>query len=136
VLELTFDIFDSRVKEISRNKIFVAQAEGKFESTDPDEGDDKSAKRTYTVTVSRGTNKAEPLAQAEFTVPGRYTIAVSMAPPESATLVLSMTTEHGQYYEDIVTVSLNTRFFVWIKYLIIAPVLLVTLQLLGMRKSD
>lgn len=133
IVELTFDIFDNRVKEIARNKLFAAEKKGSFQAST--EGDDNNAKKSYAVTVSRGTNKLEPLAQSVFTVPGRYTIKIPMAPPESATLVLSMTTEHGQYYEDIVTVSLNTRFYVWIKYLIVVPVLLVSVQLLLMKKS-
>ena len=41
--------------------------------------------RKYTVTFTKGTNKKSPLASAEFETPGRYTVAISLYPPVSAT---------------------------------------------------
>ena len=52
----------------------------------------------------RGTNKLEVLAQAEYERPGRYTIHIPISPPESMVVVVGMYNEHGQYYEDVVTV--------------------------------
>ena len=40
------------------------------------------------------------------TTTGRYTIELPLHPPESFLLVIGMTNEHGQYYEDTVPVRL------------------------------
>ena len=107
MLPVTFDIWDARRKKV--------------------EG------RSYVVTVSKGTNRAEPLAKSTYTTPGRYTIEVPVSPPDTMTLVIGMTNEHGQYFEDAVYVSLSTRFYVWLKYLITAPVIGLCIPLLLMR---
>ena len=87
----------------------------------------------YTVTISRGTNTAEVLLKEDFTKPGRYVLQIPVVPPEAMNLVVGMRNEHGQYFEDIVFVSVSTRFYVWIKYLIIAPVVLFVTPLLLMK---
>ena len=93
-------------------------------------------KQLYTVIVSRGTNTAEVLLTQDFTKPGRYVLQIPVVPPEAMNLVVGMINEHGQYFEDIVFVSVSTRFYVWIKYLIVAPVILFVTPLLLMRGSD
>jgi hypothetical protein len=117
-LTVTFDIWDNR-REV-----------------DPDaakalERGDKP--RRYTVSFSRGTNKAVPILVATYTKPGRYKVVLPMLPPEAITLVVSMVNEHGQHFEDAVAVSIATRFYIWFKYLAMGPVLLVTLPLLLIR---
>ena len=47
-----------------------------------------------------------PLYQHYILSPGRYTIELPLHPPESFLLVIGMTNEHGQYYEDTVPVRL------------------------------
>ena len=90
-------------------------------------------KQLYTVTISRGTNTAEVLLKEDFTKPGRYVLQIPVVPPEAMNLVVGMRNEHGQYFEDIVFVSVSTRFYVWIKYLIVAPVVLFVTPLLLMK---
>ena len=57
-----------------------------------------------------------------------------MAPPECVTLVISMINEHGQHYEDSVPVSISTRFYIWFKYLLVTPVIMMAIPLLSLRK--
>ena len=107
--EVAFDIWDSRrLSEVPDN-------------------------RKYTVTITRGTNKLEPLVKEVFYKPGRYTVRLPISPPDSGTFVLGMTTEHGLYFEDTIWVSFSTRFFIWIKFLILIPVALFCIPLLLMR---
>lgn len=113
-LEITFDIWDRRkAKKTSLNK-----------------------ESKYKVTITKGTNRESVLLKASYSSPGRYTVTIPVSPPQVATYCLGMTTEHGQYYEDVVTVSINTRFYVWLKYLLFVPVLLLCLPLLLMKPHD
>ena len=112
-LPITFDIWDNRAELLTGS---VGQ-------------------RRYTVSFCRGTNKATPILVQTFTQPGRYTVILPMAPPEAVTLVLSMINDHGQMFEDAVAVSVGTRFYIWFKYLVVAPVLMVALPLLLIRSS-
>lgn len=48
-------------------------------------------------------------------------------------LVIGLTNEHGQYFEDTVPIELGTRFYVWIKYLLLLPAALMYIPLLLMR---
>ena len=124
-LEITFDIWDKRF-----------ESNRKDPEKDPD-GDDTVGVGThkYEVIVTKGTNRMYPIAKSTFTKPGRYTINIPVSPPEVSTYVIGMTTEHGIYYEDVVTVSINTRFYIWLKYLIIVPVLLLCIPLLFIKKQ-
>jgi len=105
---VNFDIFDNRYSE------------------DP---------RVYTVTITSGTNKLEPLVKAEYKQPGRYSLLVPMSAPASVSLVISMTTGYGLYYEDIIWVSISRRFYIWIKYLPTIPLIVLCLPLLLMRRQ-
>jgi hypothetical protein len=107
-LPVTFDIWDTRV------------------------GDGRS----YTVSFTAGTNRLTPLYSQKFEEPGRYTVLIPVTPPISMTLMLSMVTEHGQYFEDVIPVSISTRFYVWIKYLLFTPVAILCLPLLFMRREN
>lgn len=89
--------------------------------------------RKFVVTISKGTNRAVPLAKAVYSSPGRYTLEVPVEPPDAMLLVIGMTNEHGQYFEDSVYVAISTRFYVWIKYLVAAPVAILCLPLLLMQ---
>ena len=91
---------------------------------------DSHPPRSYVVTVSKGLNKLSPLVTKTLEAPGRYTILVPLSPPESMVLVVGMKNEYGQYFEDVAPVSVSTRFYVWIKYLLVAPVVLVSVPLL------
>jgi hypothetical protein len=90
----------------------------------------------YIVEITRGTNKVYPLYRQEFTKPGRYFANVALAPPERVTLVVSLKTEHGLYFEDSFTISCGTKFYMWIKYLVLIPLALVILPLLLMKNKN
>ena len=77
----------------------------------------------------------DPIKTETFYSPGRYTVYLELEPPDSFSLVLSMTNEHGQHFEDVVAVSLSTRFYIWFKYMLLAPVLMISVPLLMMRKE-
>ena len=91
--------------------------------------------RKYKVVFTRGTNKLEPLATHEYVSPGRYTIELPLHPPETFLLVIGMTNEHGQYFEDTVPVTLSTRFYVWIKFMVLVPAILLYGPLLLMKRK-
>jgi hypothetical protein len=40
----------------------------------------------------------------EYESPGRYTINIPISPPESFSVVVGMYNDHGQYFEDVVSV--------------------------------
>ena len=61
---------------------------------------------------------------------------MKMTPPESVALVVGMINEHGQHFEDVVSVSVSTRFYVWLKYMLLGPLLLLSLPLLMARKRS
>jgi hypothetical protein len=113
-LPVTFDIWDAR----------GSLYDPKTSST---------PRRHYDVVFTMGTNRQEPLLRQRFSSPGRYTVLVPVEPPDSFLLVLGMTNEHGQYFEDAVYISLCRGFYVWIKYLISAPIMLMVGALFLMR---
>lgn len=96
---------------------------------------DPSVNRHYDVTFSAGLNRRDPILKKRFTSPGRYTVMIPVNPPDSFLLLIGMTNEHGQYFEDSVTISLCTQFYVWVKYIVCAPIMLFTLSLLFMKSS-
>lgn len=85
---------------------------------------------SYTVSVTRGTNRLEPLVTEQYRNPGKYSIQIPMTAPDKANLVISMTTEHGQYFYDTITVAVSTRFYVWLKYMVVSPVVIFCMPLL------
>lgn len=100
------------------------------------DGRKRNSGQKYVVVVSRGTNRKDPIARQEYTSPGRYTIHLPLSPPERTSLVVSMMNEHGQYYEDTVTISFGTRFYVWLKYFVTVPVILLCTPLLLLRSEQ
>lgn len=84
----------------------------------------------YTVTLTRGLNRASPIFSQVFESPGKHTISVKISPPEDSTFVLSMTTEHGLYYEDAFNVQISSKFYVWIKYMVVSPIVVFCLPLI------
>lgn len=89
-LEVTFDIWDSLHDPSTSIK---------------KESDGLKKDKKYIVTFTRGTSKLDAMETLEFTEPGRYTALLHVAPPETITLVVGLTTQLGLYYEDVVTVS-------------------------------
>ncbi len=85
--------------------------------------------------VGRGTNKAEAFLTTEYTRPGRYTVHLPVAPPEEFLLVVGLTNEHGLYFEDSLPVAVGTRFYVWMKYLVAAPVAILCIPLFLFRQK-
>ena len=77
-----------------------------------------------------GTNRLEPILQTEVTKPGRHVVTIPVNSPESALYVVSMLDEHGQYFEDTVYISLSTKFYVWLKYMILSPVVVLCVPLI------
>ncbi len=96
----------------------------------------KTDERKYVVVFTRGTNKLEPIGKYEYSSPGRYSVELPVNPPESFPLVIGMTNDHGQYYEDHAYISVSTKFHLWIKYLILFPVTLLCLPLVLTIKKN
>lgn len=114
-MEIKFEIYDSRYGL-------------NFFSRDRERERDKGVK--YTVQVTKGTNRLEPILKKEFSMPGVYSVKIPVNPPETSVLVVSMIDEHGLYFEDTVFVSLSTKFYVWLKYMVVAPIVILCTPLL------
>jgi hypothetical protein len=84
----------------------------------------------YTVAISRGTNRQEFLLRQEYSRPGRYTIQLPLSPPEKTLLVVGMTTDHAEYFEETLVVEVSTKFYIWLKYLVLIPLALLVAPLL------
>jgi hypothetical protein len=111
-LLIEFTIFDSRPQLVT------------------DEASSLVGKKKYSVSITRGLNRLNPLYRAEFDAPGTYMAEVFLPPPQTVQLLLTMTNDHGQHFEDVVVVSLSTRFYVWLKYLVISPIVVFSVPLL------
>ena len=59
-------------------------------------------------------NKVDPIYKDTYQEPGRYTVQLPITPPDSGLLVISMTTEHGLYFEDTVWVRLILYIYMYI----------------------
>lgn len=114
-LSIVFDLWDTRYDRAAANS---SSAVGEFVVE-------------YTVSITRGTNRLQPLWSRKFSKPGRYVAFVPVSPPEIALLVLSMSSDHGEYFEDTVHVSLSTRFYLWIKYLVVTPLLVLCVTIIS-----
>lgn len=84
--------------------------------------EETQAQAQYTVTVTRGSSLSEPLHTEKFDRPGRYTLSMEVQPPMNELLLLRMENAHFQHYDDSVHVSISSRFYIWIKYMVVAPV--------------
>jgi hypothetical protein len=73
-------------------------------------------------------NTASPIFTESYDKPGRYVIELPVSPPEAVNLIISMTNEHGQYFEDMVYISVGSDFYKWLKYLVLSPVVLLAFQ--------
>lgn len=114
-LSIVFDLWDTRHDRAIANG---SAAAGEFDVE-------------YTVSITRGTNRLQPLWSRTFSKPGRYVAFVPVSPPEIALLVLSMSSDRGEYFEDTVHVALSTRFYMWIKYLIVTPLVVLSATLIS-----
>mmetsp|Transcript_10831 Transcript_10831/g.20033 ORF Transcript_10831/g.20033 Transcript_10831/m.20033 type:complete len:1046 (+) Transcript_10831:90-3227(+) len=112
LLEITFDIWDTR-----------KSVENGLENP------------TYSIVFTKGTNKMEQILREEYHGPGRYSVSIPVAPPGEDSLVLGMYTDHGLYFEDHVDVAISTRFYVWLKYMLLFPLAVLAVPLLLMRSK-
>ncbi len=78
----------------------------------------------YRVQVTRGSDRQSILWEGTFTEPGDYKAVLRLNGPESAVYAFTMETKSGKYTEDFVEVDVSTRFYVWLKYLIVGPLVL------------
>jgi len=115
-LSIVFDLWDARHRATASG--LAAAGGGEFDVE-------------YTVSITRGTNRLQPLWSRTFTKPGRYVAFVPVSPPEIALLVLSMSSDRGEYFEDTVHVALSTRFYMWIKYLTVTPLVVLCATLIS-----
>ena len=125
-VEMLIDIWDTRVKTSPPLIPMPASATEHV----------NTKKFKYTITVTRGTNKLSYIYQKIYTSPGRYTLTIPMRNPDNTLLVIRLVDEHGIYHEDSVYVNMNTRFYIWIKYMLVLPVLLLCVPLLLMKHSN
>jgi len=127
-LTISFDIWDSRIHPL--HNTHPQQTTKGFNLNNDNRDIVDEFKPFYTVTLTRGLNRLNPLTTQIFTAPGRHTIYVPITPPEDSIFVLSMITEHGMYYEDSFNVRISSKFYIWIKYMVVSPMLVFCLPLL------
>lgn len=89
----------------------------------------------YHIQLTKGTNKENPLYKTSYSSPGRYTIKLPVNPPDLVLLYITLTTEHGEVFEDSMYLEISTRFYVWLKYFILVPVAAFVVPLLLSRKQ-
>jgi hypothetical protein len=116
-LSIAFEIWDKNYVERPATEALPEPA---------DESDGR-----YTVSITRGANRLQSVWKQSFSKPGRYVATIPVSPPELTLLVVSMRSAHGEYFEDTVHVALSTRFYIWIKYLICAPIALLSFTLVS-----
>lgn len=122
---LEFDIFDHRCSVVGSGTSLRS-----LHKTHPDCGHPDL--RSYYVTITRGkSNAREPIWSETFDKPGHYKAVLPLQGPETLTLLLSVTTEHGLYSEDSLSIALSTHFYVWMKYFLVLPALLFCVLSLG-----
>jgi hypothetical protein len=96
----------------------------------------ETAPRRYTITVSRGTNRQAHIFREVYSRAGRYTIQLPLSPPEKSLLVVGMTTDRGEYHEETLMVEVSTKFYIWLKYLVLIPLVVLVAPLLFMKPQQ
>jgi hypothetical protein len=82
------------------------------------------AQDVYKVYVIKGSNRKEIAWQGEFTKPGTYHADIILKGPEKVVYGFILESRFGKYSEDFVSITVSTRFYVWLKYLVIYPILI------------
>lgn len=118
-ITVDFDIFDIRCSTAGGN--IAGSGKKQLHPLHPDCGREDA--RSYNVVITRGKSNARaPLWSQTYHTPGHYQAKLPLQGPDTVTLLLSVTTEHGLYSEDSVSVALSTHFYVWLKYFVMMPV--------------
>jgi hypothetical protein len=90
----------------------------------------KNIKKNNDYYNKKGTNRAEPLFKQTYETAGKKKVFIRVFPLEKSLLVFTMINEHGQSFEDFVYISNNTKFYIWLKYMVISPVIVLCLPLI------
>lgn len=80
--------------------------------------------KKYVVSVYTSTNTLDPVFRAIYRYPGAYTASFHLPAPCRHVLLVAVENEHDVYVEDSVLINLTSDFHVWIKYFLLAPVVL------------
>ena len=84
---------------------------------------DSASVPSCAVIISRGANPQDIVWEESLSpCEGRHLASFPIASPEQAVFVLTARTDEGLVAEETVAVTVGTRFYVWIKYFVIAPV--------------
>jgi hypothetical protein len=78
----------------------------------------------YKIKILKGINSKETVFKENFQEPGEYEVFLPVNAPEKVIFHFILETKHGKYSEDFVSVTISTKFYVWLKYIVILPVLL------------
>lgn len=97
-----------------------------FEIQDPSCSLQKCQGQEYKVKITSHLDRRNSLWEQSFTKPGRYFASFAISSPFHSTLFIQMTDSHGQISEDSVLASVSTKFYGWLKYIILLPVALFT----------
>lgn len=79
----------------------------------------------YHISIMKNSNHPEDIIwKADYTEPGDYQATIPLDGPEKSIYYFILSSKHGKYAEDFVTVTISTRFYVWLKYLLFFPMFL------------
>jgi hypothetical protein len=127
-ITVDFDIFDNRCSSVGGN--VASTGKTRLHTIHPDCG--REDVRSYNVVITRGkSNAREPLWSQTYYTPGHFQATLPLQGPDTVTLLLSVTTEHGLYSEDSISIALSTHFYVWLKYFVMMPVVAFCLLTVG-----
>lgn len=93
-------------------------------------------KRRYTVCIGIGTSQQKLRFTKEYNSTGVFTERITL--PEGgkySTIVVSLTTEHGLYFEETFTVGYNVNFGKGIEWLLALPMVLAAIPLILYRRN-
>lgn len=126
MITVDFDIMDLRCSSVGSGGVMHS-------SVLKNKRDCTNGERSYTVTMTRGKSNTiqEPLWTNVYNAPGHYQAKFPLQGPDTLTLLIAVTTEHGLYSEDSVSMAISTHFYVWLKYFILLPVIAFCLLSLG-----
>lgn len=123
LIRVNFDLVDLRCSKLGSHGVWHRDINSR----------DCAGERKYTVTITRGKSNSvrAPLWTGTFQQPGHYQAVIPLQGPDVLTLLIAVTTEHGLYSEDSVSIAISTRFYVWLKYFVLLPVVVFCALSLG-----
>ena len=92
-------------------------------------------KRKFTVTIGVGTGNSQIRFKKEYSETGVFTERIALRTNNYSTIVVSLKTEHGLYFEETFVVGYNVRYGEGLEWLIALPIILAAIPLILYRRE-